>query len=324
MLTAFVLYHDSSVETLLSPDAVETAWSKDGTVVWVDLEQPSTADIEAIRRLFSLDPEALLDCEMCELRPEVRQFENHLFFLWYSLAGREAAADPGWRKLRIFCGGRFLVTVHQEAIRVLQSVREHCSADPAQMLRRGVDFILCNIVDGIVNDYLIAGDAYQDRLDRAEEESLKAGVNESLLDQIGVLRRPLLQLHHLVVLQREILTPIVRGEYEYISENLERRSSHIRDHLAQGLTLVESLRELSAVIRDNYNATLASRLNETMKTLTVFASILLPLSLVTGFYGMNLALWPSPEDPFSILWVLGAMILLAVGLLVFFRRRGWL
>ena len=322
-VTAVARDRHERTERLTSLEAVEAVWSQDDVVLWLDLEAPSPADINWVQQLFQIEPEFLHECERCERRPQFQPFTHYMILVCYTLGDFSTSHDPRWQTLRICCGEGFLITVHADPIQMIQTLHDQGPPLLAQMLEQGVDGLLHRLLDHIVDDYILATQTYQTHLDQAEDKSLTAHVDDSLLEELMDLRRPLLDLHHIITLQHELLMRLLRDETSAIRPQLAPRFEHIRHHLAQAITLIDGQRELLSVIRENYNTTLANRMNEVMKTLTVFASLLLPLSFIAGFYGMNLPLWPSSEDPASLWWVLGAMGTLAVGLLVFFRWRRW-
>ncbi|RMF78304.1 MAG: hypothetical protein D6744_10260 [Planctomycetota bacterium] len=131
-------------------------------------------------------------------------------------------------------------------------------------------------------------------------------------------------LRHSAVREREAIEPLCRGELDYIAGGLERRFNHVRDHLSRVIAQADTSRDRLAAARENLRAAQADQLNSIMKTLTVFATILLPLSVITGIYGMNVPLWPNPEHPATFWGILATMICLVFGLLAYFRRRNWI
>ena len=243
--------------------------------------------------------------------------------VFYGLVGLDDPSEFDPRKLAAFCGKRFLITAHREPLRTVRAVLDRCGRSTANALGKGIDSILYDIIDGMVDKYVVVADRYEGELERLEEQSLDPGVDEQILANSGSVRRDLLHLRSLATSQREMLTPVARGEYDYVSDSLEQRFSHVRDHLSQVIDLVDTLRERLNGIRDNYHTALANRTNAIMKTLTIFATIMLPLTFIAGLYGMNLPLWPPPEDPLSFWGVIGSMIVVAAVLLVYFRRKKW-
>jgi magnesium transporter len=116
----------------------------------------------------------------------------------------------------------------------------------------------------------------------------------------------------------------MRGEYDFISDDVERRFSHVYDHLTKTIELIDNLRELLHGVRDSYQAVVANRMNAVMKTLTIFASLFLPLTLIAGIYGMNTPLWPDPTKIITFWGIIALMAIVSVVMLFFFRRRRWL
>lgn len=324
MISGFALVPDGSVLKLASVDEAAELASRDGTVTWIDLAEPSEAEVRAVGEAFRLDQGALADCLYGEQRPRIDEFEDHIFLVFYGMLGPGEADVVNPRKLAAFCGSRFLITVHQEALRTIRALRDRCERHAGQVLNCGADFMLYSIVDGMVDNYLKLTDLHESRVEQLEERSLVEDVGPSILPQTVAARRELIDLRQLAVSQREMLTPVAKGEFDCISDALEQRFSHVRDHLTTVIESIDALRERLNGVRENYHAALADRTNAIVKTLTVFAAVLLPLTLIAGIYGMNLPLWPPADHPAAFWGVLGAMLLIALGLLFYFRRRYWL
>ena len=157
-----------------------------------------------------------------------------------------------------------------------------------------------------------------------EVASFASDFDDDFLTQLSQLRRELLEVRHIAASQRELVVLIAKGECDYVNAELETRFSHVRDHLTQVVEHIERLRELLNGARDNYHALITDRMADTVKTLTVFASVILPVSLVAGIYGMNVPVWPPSGESWSFWVVLGAMGAIAVALLVYFRTRRWI
>ena len=324
MIAGFVLFADGRAEAIASIEDVARASAAPEAVFWVDVEAPTEGDLHLLRELNHLDAGCIEDCLHGDQRPRIDEFDDYLFIVVYGLVGPEDPHEYDPRKLAAFCGGRFLITVHREALRTVRAVLDRCGRGTAQALEKGVDFILYNIIDGMVDKYVGVVDGYDAKLEELEEESLSPEVDGQILAECADVRHDLLRLRSLAVSQRELVTPVAKGEYDYLSESLEQRFGHVRDHLSQVIDVVDTLRERLAGVRDNYHTALANRTNAVMKTLTIFATIMLPLTFIAGLYGMNLPLWPPPDHPLSFWGVLGGMAVVAGALLYNFRRRNWL
>ena len=177
-----------------------------------------------------------------------------------------------------------------------------------------------------MDDYLPCIDDMEDALDRLEAEAL-AGVRAGLLERVLRLRGNALRLRRLLVPQRELLARLSRPEFPALvrpEANIYFRD--IYDHLVRTEYLIEALRDLTDSALNTYLSVVSNRLNEVMKVLTAVATIFLPLTLISGIYGMNFAhrVWPPFESGWGFPAVVGTMAALGIGMLLFFRRRGWL
>ncbi len=324
MFTAYVRLSDGNTEPIESIGALPDALAEDGEVVWADLEDPTEEELLSLGRAIGADEAALEDCLHGEQRPRIDEYEDHIFVVLYGAIGPEPEVRFEPRKLAIFCGKRFLITVHHEPLRSIGAIRERCVRHPANVLAGGIDAFLHHIIDTLIDNFVAMADTYETRLEELEEQSLSRDVDGSILEDVLDLRRDLLELRGVAASQRELLTPLAEGGFDYISEGFTRRFSHVRDHLIKVVEMIDSQRERLAGVRDNYHSALTVRTNEVMKTLTVFAAVLLPLSVVTGIYGMNLPVWPPAEEPLSFWIILAGLIAMGGGLLLYFKRRGWL
>jgi magnesium transporter len=323
MLTAFVYTAAGSLEKADSIEAIVSAWQQPEVRVWIDVESAGEQELFALRDVFDLDAESLQDCLEGEQWPRIDEFEEHIFLVLYGLFGLKERGEVDPHKLAVFCGARFLVTVHRQPLLTVRQVKARCGRHPEHVLGKGVDFVLCSIIDLMVDNYLRVADRYQERLDGLEDESFSPDVGAGLLSQLADLRRDLLELRRLATSQRDLLRPLIHGEYDFVSSSLSQQFHHVQDHLSQVIDTVNSLRELLGGVYQNYHSALTNRTNETMKVLTIYAGILLPLTVIAGIYGMNLPI-PAADQPWSFWVVLGLMGGISLLLYAHFRRRKWI
>jgi magnesium transporter len=318
MFTAFVYSDDGSSEKVESIEAVQAAWHRPDVRVWIDLEGADEHELLPLRDIFSLE-----DCLSAEQWPRIDEFENYIFLVLYGLFGLKETGEVDPHQLAVFCGPRFLITIHRQPLLTVRQVKARCGRHPEAVIARGVDYVLCTIIDAMVDNYLRVAERYEVRLDELEDQSFCPDVNATLLTDLAQLRRDLLALRRLATAQRELLSPLMLGEYDFISGSLSQQFHHVSDHLSQVIDTVNGLRELLGGVYQNYQSALAVRTNEIMKMLTIYAGILLPLTLVAGIYGMNMPL-PAADKPWSFWGVMGIMIGIALLLYASFRRRKWL
>jgi magnesium transporter len=323
MLTAFVYSAAGTLEKADSIQAIVAAWQQPDVRVWVDVESAEENELFALRDIFQLDNESLQDCLEGEQWPRIDEFDDHIFLVLYGLFGLKERGEVAPHKLAVFCGARFLITVHRQPLLTVRQVKARCGRHPEHVIGRGFDFVLCLIIDMMVDNYLRVADRYEERLNALEDESFRPDVGASLLSDLADLRRDLLELRGLATSQRDLLRPLIHGEYDFVSGSLSQQFHHVQDHLSQVIETVNSLRELLGGVYQNYHSALTNRTNETMKVLTIYAGILLPLTVIASIYGMNLPI-PAADQPWSFWLVLGFMVGISALLYAHFRRRKWI
>lgn len=323
MLKAYALYPDDTVAQCHSIEAVAEAVRERQARVWIDLEGAQAQDLAPVAELFSLYPDAVEDCLEGGQRARVDDYDDYLFLLMYGALESEALPEFIPRKLCIFFSAQFLITVHAESLSSVRSALHRMERSP-ELLRQGLEHLLFHIMDGVVDNYVLCAENYEEILESLEQESLIGLPRAELLVDLTRVRRELIGFRRTVVSLRELVTPFARGDYRHISEDLMWDFRHVVDHLTHTWELTEGLREIAYTIRENYANQLAQRTNDHMRTLTIFSTFLLPLSLVSGIYGMNVAIWPDNSSRLSFPLVLLGMAGIAVAMFIYFRKRRWL
>jgi len=216
MPIGFVLQPHNDSRPLVSLDDLAELWPQEDARFWVVLESPSDEDLLRLGEVAGLDEEALDDCLHGEQHPRVDEFESYIFLVLYGLHGLKAQEVLDPHQLAAFCGSRFLITVVRHPMLSIRQVRARCGRHPETLLARGVDVVLFEIIDTIVDNYLIVADRYEDRLEELEEKSFDIAVTEEILEEAAEVRRDLLQLRRLAVAQRHLLLPVAKGEYDFV------------------------------------------------------------------------------------------------------------
>jgi magnesium transporter len=324
MYTAYVWYPDDRTEVQESIDATRAAWQAPETRLWIDVQGPTEEQLILLGAFLGLHVDAIEDCLFGEQRPRIDEYEDHLFLVFYGVLGTDKETLFSPRKLAVFVGDRFVLTVHREALRTLDTLRARPPRQLGQMLKRGAGFLLFTMVDGVVENYLLLAEQYEGNVEELEEAALAPSPGTSFLSSVSALRREILEVRRLVFALRELVLPLAKGEYGYLNESLEDRFRHVVDHIVQALEMLDAVRELLHGVQANYHAAVTTQTNQVMKTLTIFASIMLPLTFIVGVYGMNVPIWPDPETPFVFWGIVGSLGALSLGMLGVFRYLKWL
>ena len=191
--------------------------------------------------------------------------------------------------------------------------------------QRGPAFLAHQILDRVVDYYSPVLDDFDDRIDRLEAEIFTAKQpNNQILSDIMDLKRSVLRLRRISVKQMDVVLRMSRGEFHLIPEEMRPFSRDIHDHLVRVVDLAENYRDLITGSLEAYLSVVSNRLNEIMKVLTIFSAIMLPLTFIAGVYGMNFDNMPELHSRYGYYATWGLMIVVALIMLFFFWRRGWI
>jgi magnesium transporter len=224
-----------------------------------------------------------------------------------------------------YLGENYVVSCRREAVPAIDLVRERCVRDEA-LLMQPPDHLLYLLLDALVDEYLPIVDKVDDDIDSIEGLILRKP-DTSLLQHVMMIKRNSLRLRRATIPQREIMNRLSRNEFpRLIRPEMAMYYRDVYDHLVRIEFLVEALRDLADGALNTYLSVVSNRLNQVMKVLTAAATIFLPLTLISGIYGMNFESnqFPAFDEPWGFAAVVGFMVSLAVALLAFFRWRDWI
>lgn len=291
-------------------------------LLWVDLEDPTPQEISILSDVFAFHPLAIEDCLSPQLQhPKIDDYGEYLFLIFHAVLPDFPLDITDTVELNIFVGGNFLVTFHRLPLKSLAGAWERAERDE-RILGKGAHFLLHAILDALVDDYLPILDHMDELIDGIEAEVFK-NPTQATLSRIFTAKRDTLYLRRVLAPQREVLLRLSRGEFPLIKEQAAIYFRDVYDHLTRIMDANDALRDLVNGALDTYLSVFSNRMNEIMKTLTIVATIILPLSLVAGIYGMNFAFMPELNWQYGYFFALGVMLVIGLGMLFYFRRRGW-
>jgi magnesium transporter len=191
--------------------------------------------------------------------------------------------------------------------------------------QRGPGYLLHQILDQVVDFYSPVLDDFDERIDRLEDDIFRLRrPNNEILSEIMDLKRSVLRLRRISGKQMDILHRMSRGEFSLIPQDMRPFYRDVYDHLVRVVDLADSYRDLISGSLEAYLSVVSNRLNEIMKVLTIFSAIMLPLTFIAGVYGMNFENMPELHSRYGYYAVWAIMVVVAIGMLLFFRRRGWI
>ena len=297
-------------------------------VTWVDVEGlGDTRIIGALGEIFGLHHLALEDVVNVHQRAKVEQYGEHHFIVARMVRLGEGLETE---QVSLFLGKNFVLTFQEgRPGDSLELVRERIRKKGGHIRDAGLDYLAYALLDAIVDGYFPILEEYGERLEVLEEEIL-ARPSSDIVARIHGIKRNLLTLRRAIWPQRETFNALLREETALVTAETRLYLRDCYDHTTQIIDLVETYRELGADLTDVYLSSISNRTNEIMRVLTVIATIFIPLTFIAGVYGMNFNPATSPLNMPELNWYWGypfsltLMVMVAVGLLVFFWRRGWL
>lgn len=305
-------------------EAARRALDEHDTMLWLDLEGEPCNVIQRVGELFDLNAGAIDDADDDDQRPRIDDYGDYLFILMYASLAPENPPTFSPRQLSLFLGRGFLITVHNQPIRAVTTTMARAKRMPERALSRGMDFIFFHIADYLVDNFVVCAESYEEKLDDLDECSMQPDVHHEIIQELTQLQRTLIRMRRMISAQRELAAQIAGGEYEFVSAEVDRRFEHIYQHLTHAFELIEGMRETAHSIRDNYYAVLAERTNSLMRTLTIFSTFIMPMTLVTGFFGMNVDLLLPADSPISLIVAFLLMFISGASMIVYFKRRHWI
>ena len=296
-----------------------------GGIVWVDVQGlGDRATLEWIAASFALHPLVLSDVAHVPQRPKTEAYEGVTFSVARRLRWKGDENDlVDERQISLVLAPGHVLSFQEGPDDVFEPVRARLLQGAGLMRRSGSDYLAYALLDAIVDDYLPILDRLGEHLETLEDRVV-ACPTRALMGELSSLRRDLIALRRDVWPQREALLALLHGEDGAISASVRVYLRDVHDHCVQVAELVEVHREIAAGIQNLYLTSLANRTNEVMKVLTVMSSIFIPLTFLVGVWGMNFVHMPELDWPWAYPAVWLVMIAVAVSLIVYFRRRGWI
>ena len=293
-------------------------------VIWVDMESPTEADEQVLLDVFNFHPLTVEDCRENRHYPKIEEFPGYLYFIVHGVRADTSPDRFNTIELDGFLGRNYVITYHHDTFRSINNVKQLLRTSPVSC-RRGPAFLLHQILDQVVDYYSPVLDDFDNRIDELEQEIFGSKrPNNQILAQIQDLKRGVLRLRRISTKQMDILLRMSRGEFALIPEEMRPFYRDVFDHLVRVVDLSESYRDLISSSLEAYLSVVSNRMNEIMKVLTIFSAIMLPLTFIAGVYGMNFDNMPELHTPYGYYGTLILMFVVAIGMLIFFWRRGWL
>lgn len=314
--------------TVEDPDEIRKLLARPGVVTWVDVK--GLGDEGMLRKLsdiFQIHPLALEDVVHSPQRPKTEDYDEHQFIIARSvviLSDEDMEAE----QVAIFLGKNYVLTMMEDKPDCFDPVRERLRKKGGVHRRASADYLCYSLLDAVIDNYFPALEAFGEYLESLEEQTVTRPTPR-VLAQIHAAKRELLDLRRVLWPQREAINALIRTDTLLISPEVKVFLRDCYDHAVQVMDMVETYREITSGLHDVYLSSIGNRTNEIMKVLTIISTIFIPLTFIAGVYGMNFNTqhplnMPELESPYGYPATMLVMALIALGLLYFFKRKGWI
>ncbi len=319
-----IAYSPEAVEEFEGPAPADLpAIVESHAVTWIDVQ--GLGDEQVLRQVaqaFGLHDLALEDVVNTPQRPKIEPYDDYLFIV-ARMPRPEASERFDSEQLSIFLGPGYVLSFQERYGDILDPVRERIRAGKGWIRRQASDYLTYALLDTVIDYYYPLLESLGEMLAELEEEALDRP-NPATLRRASHARVDLLHLRRILWPQREALRSLSRDEHPLISSTVQTYLRDCHDHSVQISEVVDSYREIVAAIASTYLTMVGNRTNEVMKVLTIMASIFIPLTFMAGVYGMNFQYMPELHFHYAYPAIWLAMAAVALGMLIYFHRKGWL
>jgi magnesium transporter len=326
-----ILYVDAGGQVQIRTD-MPPGWRKDsmqkGELLWIDLNQAEdTARVEQfLTQQFGFHPLAIDDALNEEHLPKVDDWETYLYIAIQDLTYEADTAAVAMPELDLFLGKQYLVTYHLQEVTAVDRVWQLCQRN-SRWLQRGADHLVYRLIDEMVNNYTAVLDQLENDILQLENQIFTQPA-APLLGDMTHYKRNVLQIRRVLAPQREVVNKLAREPFLVVGDKDRVYFRDVYDHMVRLTNDSDSVRDLLTGNMELYLSVVNNRMNDVMKTLTIITTLFMPLTFITGFFGMNFfqAVLPSQfwTGPIMLAVALAVMILLPLGMFYWMRHRAWM
>ncbi|GMO46528.1 MAG: magnesium/cobalt transporter CorA [Treponemataceae bacterium] len=320
---SIITYNHSSAEMKYLKEVDEIPqYMNESKISWINVS--GLKDIDAIKqlgKLFTIHPLSVEDILNTEQQPKAEIFDSYSFF---SVKSIQQGAD-GFLidQISIICFKNTLITFQEIPGDSFDGIRKRILDDVGQIRKLGADYLAYALIDAVVDEYFLALDRLECDLEDYEDRAAAAG-DDSFLEEIQDTKKHLLKIKRAVLPLNHNLLVISRQENSMVNSELKPFFQDLRENISGVTVTIESYREWLTNIMEVNLSMLSHQMNKVMKVLTLISTIFIPLTFIVGVYGMNFDVMPELRYRLGYPIVMGVMALIAVIMLIFFRRRKWL
>jgi len=305
-------------------DVQECFEFEDGSITWINVNGLNHVDaIEKIGVHYELHPLVLEDIVNISQRPKIDEYDDYLFVVLKMLYYDDNEQIVS-EQVSFILGEEYVLTFQEAEGDVFDEVRERIKHGKGRVRGQNSDYLLYVLIDAVVDHYFSVIEVLGDKIEDFETAIFTGNATDDVSQNIQNLKREILRVRRAIFPLREVINRIEKNETSLIQKKTITYYRDIYDHLIQVSENIDIYREMIWSLMDMYMTTISNKMNEVMKVLTIMASIFIPLTFIAGIYGMNFEYIPELNYKYSYFILWGVMIVLFVGMLIYFKRKKWL
>jgi magnesium transporter len=288
-------------------------------LLWIDAYDVQSHELHELASIFDFHPLAIEDCLHDSPRAKIDDYDAYKFFVFHALRyNEESDNEITTLELNVFLGPNYVVTIHKHKLRWLGQMDAICSRS-SRYMNQGADFLLYALADGITDEYFPILDRIGIRIEEIEDEMYSEGVKE-VTEEFLSLKRTIILIRRVILPQRRIFLN-VNGKWKFdIREENVPFFTDLLDHLERIVDSTETFRDLVNSALDTYYSIISAKSTEKLNVLTIISTVMLPLTFVTGFFGMNLPI-PFSDSPWTTAGVSVFLVLVTVAMWHYFKNK---
>lgn len=297
------------------------------SVTWIDVI--GVKDVKLLNKLgrqFDLHPLVIEDIIHTKQRPKLEDYDDYIYIVTRMLFWNDAKNCMKNEQISLILGKNYIISFQENEEDVFGRVRDHLRKDKGKLRGAGADFLAYSLLDEIVDQYFLILEHFGEKVESVESNLLKHP-DQKILHPIRKLKKEILLLRRSAWPLREVIMALEkesRNKNPLISDETAIYLRDVYDHTVQVVDTVETYRDSMSGMFDIYLSSVSNKLNEVMKVLTIIGTIFIPLTFITGVYGMNFGFMPELTHPLGYFLIWGVMISIAVVMLIYFKTKQWI
>ncbi len=297
---------------------------------WIEVRGlHDTEKLKSIWNFFDLHPLIQEDIVNTAQRPKAEVYDNCIFFVLRLLTYSEEEQKIRAEQVSIILGENYVMSFQETAAEYFKPILDRLSVQGSRIRKHQTDYLTYALIDAVVDHYFNMIEHIAEEIEILEDELLQ-DPEDHLLQQIHKVRREIIYFRKSVWPLRDAMNTAIRDESQFISDGTKIYLRDVYDHMIQVIDNIENYRDMVLGLHDMYMSHVSNKMNEVMKVLTIIATIFIPLTFIAGLYGMNFDTEISPYNLPELGWYWGypaslaVMAVIAVIMLIYFKRKGWL